>query len=51
MVGPHIMFVATIAWIVVNQDDSSSLWPYGQIFKALFEFVFEKLLLVRLVYQ
>jgi hypothetical protein len=50
MVGPHITFVANVAWIVIGIDGSCSLWLYDQIFKALFEFLFEELLLVFLVY-
>jgi hypothetical protein len=50
MVGPWISFVATFSWIAIGQNNSSSLWFYGQVFEASIKFIFEKLLLVPLVY-
>jgi hypothetical protein len=50
MVGPCISFVATLSWIAVGEDNLNSLWLYGQTFQASFEFFFEKLLSICLVY-
>jgi hypothetical protein len=50
MIGPRILFVATLGWIVVGKNNLSSLWLYGQIFQASFEFLFENLLSVRVMY-